>query len=317
MLLPNRHGSVDSDRYRYSFQGQERDDEVKGEGNSYDFGARMYDPRLMRWFAPDPLEAKYPMLSPYVFAANNPILFKDFDGKDYIVVIDHKNQTITIKQVFYYANEEDKIADQGAVNQWVAFNDKFEYQTKDGKTYDLRVQVETVVLGSKNDTCTNEEVMDVVRKNKNTGANGVFFSDDDTIKEIYKSKGKEFDPLLGGVTVAGNEIHNRKSVGNDNTGADEIGHSLGLDHGHGGVMGRPSVSQDDLDEIKKKGDIEAIKKIFEDQRPVTEGMIKKLFKKEIKRMKIQINEMQTKNHLIMESHLFFIRNQGMIKMEKN
>ncbi|MFT6197741.1 MAG: hypothetical protein ACJAXY_002083 [Nonlabens sp.] len=34
MLLNNRHGSVDSDSYRYGFQGQERDDEVKGEGNS-------------------------------------------------------------------------------------------------------------------------------------------------------------------------------------------------------------------------------------------------------------------------------------------
>jgi hypothetical protein len=35
MLLNNRHGSVDSDSYRYGFQGQERDDEVKGEGNSF------------------------------------------------------------------------------------------------------------------------------------------------------------------------------------------------------------------------------------------------------------------------------------------
>lgn len=34
MLLPNRHGSVDSDSYRYGFQGQEKDDEVKGEGNA-------------------------------------------------------------------------------------------------------------------------------------------------------------------------------------------------------------------------------------------------------------------------------------------
>jgi hypothetical protein len=33
--------------YRYGFNGMEKDDEVKnGKGNSYDFGARMYDSRL-------------------------------------------------------------------------------------------------------------------------------------------------------------------------------------------------------------------------------------------------------------------------------
>lgn len=32
MLLQKCHGSVDD--YRYGFQGQEKDDEIKGEGNS-------------------------------------------------------------------------------------------------------------------------------------------------------------------------------------------------------------------------------------------------------------------------------------------
>ncbi|GGD36603.1 hypothetical protein GCM10011343_28070 [Flavobacterium orientale] len=53
MLVPNRHGSAES--YRYGFNGMEKDDEIKGEGNSYDFGARMLDPRVGRWFAPDPI----------------------------------------------------------------------------------------------------------------------------------------------------------------------------------------------------------------------------------------------------------------------
>jgi hypothetical protein len=34
--------------YVYSFNGAERDDEVKGSGNSLDFGARIYDSRLGR-----------------------------------------------------------------------------------------------------------------------------------------------------------------------------------------------------------------------------------------------------------------------------
>jgi hypothetical protein len=49
MLVPNRH-SVDD--YRYGFQGQEKDDEIKGgKGNSLNYTFRMHDPRVGRFFA--------------------------------------------------------------------------------------------------------------------------------------------------------------------------------------------------------------------------------------------------------------------------
>ena len=66
--------------YRYGFNGKENDNEVKGTGNSLDFGERIYDSRLARFLSLDPLIMKYPMLSPYCFAANSPIRFIDFDG---------------------------------------------------------------------------------------------------------------------------------------------------------------------------------------------------------------------------------------------
>jgi RHS repeat-associated protein len=78
MLLPNRHGTSDS--YRYGFNGMEKDDEVKGEGNSYDFGNRMYDSRIGRWFRTDPFEKKLESYSPYAFALNSPITVIDKDG---------------------------------------------------------------------------------------------------------------------------------------------------------------------------------------------------------------------------------------------
>ena len=34
--------------YRYGFNGMEKSDEVYGEGNAYDFGARIHDPRIGR-----------------------------------------------------------------------------------------------------------------------------------------------------------------------------------------------------------------------------------------------------------------------------
>jgi RHS repeat-associated protein len=100
MLVPNRHSSSNS--YRYGFQSQEMDNEIKGEGNSYDFGARMLDPRIGRWFARDPKEGKYPNLSPYNAFENNPVVFKDPDGEDAIITIQGNN--ITVKAVIYIDN---------------------------------------------------------------------------------------------------------------------------------------------------------------------------------------------------------------------
>jgi RHS repeat-associated protein len=87
MLVPNRHSSTDA--YRYGFIGMEKDDELKGEGNSYDFGARMLDVRIGRWFAKDPLQGSYPHLSPYNFVANSPLVYVDKDGKK--IIIYYKN----------------------------------------------------------------------------------------------------------------------------------------------------------------------------------------------------------------------------------
>lgn len=67
--------------YRFGFNGQEKDDEVKGVGNSLDFGARIYDSRLGRWLSLDPLQRKYPGLSAYQYANNNPVYFIDIEGK--------------------------------------------------------------------------------------------------------------------------------------------------------------------------------------------------------------------------------------------
>jgi len=66
--------------YRFGYNGKEKDDEIKGAGNSLDFGARIYDPRIGRFLSVDPWAYKYVDLSPYVYAANNPIKLIDVDG---------------------------------------------------------------------------------------------------------------------------------------------------------------------------------------------------------------------------------------------
>ena len=73
MLMPGRNGN--SAEYRYGFNGQEKDDEVAGEGNSYTAEFWQYDSRVARRWNTDPV-VKYHE-SPYAAFANNPILFRD------------------------------------------------------------------------------------------------------------------------------------------------------------------------------------------------------------------------------------------------
>jgi RHS repeat-associated protein len=78
-LMPQR--SFASEGYRFGFNGMEKDDEVKGSGNSLDFGARIYDSRLGRFLSMDPLSYQFAWQSPYVFAANNPNKLIDIYGE--------------------------------------------------------------------------------------------------------------------------------------------------------------------------------------------------------------------------------------------
>ena len=84
MLISERSQTFATNGYRFGFNGMEQDNEVSGEGNSYDFGARIYDSRLGRWMSVDPLQTTYPNLSPYNFCGGNPILFVDIDGKKFV-----------------------------------------------------------------------------------------------------------------------------------------------------------------------------------------------------------------------------------------
>jgi RHS repeat-associated protein len=79
MIIPNRNGN--SPAYRYGFQGQEKDDEIKGgSGNSLNYTFRMHDPRVGRFFAVDPLTHKYPHYTPYSFSGNKVIQFVELEG---------------------------------------------------------------------------------------------------------------------------------------------------------------------------------------------------------------------------------------------
>ena len=67
-------------QYRYGFNGKEKDNDPV----QYDYGFRIYDPRIVRFKSIDPLTKKYPELTPYQFASNRPIDGIDQDGLEFL-----------------------------------------------------------------------------------------------------------------------------------------------------------------------------------------------------------------------------------------
>jgi hypothetical protein len=50
--------------YKYGYSGHEKDNEIKGEGNSVDMGGRMLDTRLGRTSSPDAASNDYSLHKP-------------------------------------------------------------------------------------------------------------------------------------------------------------------------------------------------------------------------------------------------------------
>jgi len=159
--MPGRHANTSD--YRYGFQGSEKDDEIKGEGNSYTTYFRAYDPRIGRWLSRDPIKTAWE--SPYAFSRNNPIVYNDplgdcpdgNCGDEDIVAAEEKAQEILDKKgnrgvdhSFFGVKIGSKPKIQAEINQevWKAAEDitgvdvpalgHFDedwVQTKDGKAY--------------------------------------------------------------------------------------------------------------------------------------------------------------------------------------
>ena len=85
MVQPGRSYQLTGDSsYRYAYNGKLLDNDIYGKYNSYDYGARFYDPRLGRWFKPDNLALFYASNSSYSYGLNNPIANKDVNG-DFVI----------------------------------------------------------------------------------------------------------------------------------------------------------------------------------------------------------------------------------------
>lgn len=89
-IIPNAN-NLDAGGYTYGFNGEKLDNEISGNGNMYDYGFRIYNPRLAKFLSVDPLTMSYPWYTPYQFAGNKPIWASDIDGLEEFFRTDYFN----------------------------------------------------------------------------------------------------------------------------------------------------------------------------------------------------------------------------------
>jgi RHS repeat-associated protein len=218
--MPGRN-YINGSSYRYGMNGQEKDDEIVGSGNSYDFGARQYDPRLGRWMSLDPLMAKYPGLSPYNFVDNNPIALIDEDGRDigYSITKTKDGTTVihvTVGAVIINKSKDfSNAGDMEYVRSQIESEVRKQYSEKftgpGGEKFEVDFNINLRVGKSEEDIKKNDHVITLV--------DNVHDNSDQKVAGLAKLGGN----VINAETEGGNAPKVAKLVSH------ELGHNLGLD----------------------------------------------------------------------------------------
>ena len=95
--------AVDASLQPYKYNGKEL--ETMYGLNTYDYGARQYNPIVGRWDRMDPLCEKYYDISPYAYCHGDPLNFIDPDGRDLILHGDSTNISNSLEQIQNGAGE--------------------------------------------------------------------------------------------------------------------------------------------------------------------------------------------------------------------
>lgn len=217
MLMSGRN--FGSDEYRFGYNGMEMDGEVKGEGASLDFGARIYDSRLGSWLSIDPITSKYPFVSPFAFVNNNPILYIDQDGKEWVNSHTAEVNELTNKLL---DNPNDKSLQrqlrQAKINEFRVNQYLKDLQTNDVALYDY---IDKLMVVDESGNQKNVKVYVASDPNRISGDNGqtaettkpMFYTDEPNVKyndkDIVAPLGKNgipsFDVKIYGKTTFGDE----------------------------------------------------------------------------------------------------------------
>lgn len=106
MSMPGKSQQIAGEAYKFGYQGSEKDNELRGIGNSYTTLYRQLDPRVGRWISIDPKADLTPALSPYSSMNGNPIIHNDVNG-DFIPIV--------IAGIVYFTAAETAVITTGTV----------------------------------------------------------------------------------------------------------------------------------------------------------------------------------------------------------
>lgn len=202
-------------------------------------------PRIVRRWQPDPLQAKYPWQSPYSVLGNNPILHKEIDGRDYAVYVNHETKTVIVKATYYTVkgNTDDYNSAVEATTFWNEQSGKYQYKVGKGKEaqyydiqFELNVQeVDNPTLQANTDRLPNELVPE--GRLTTDGSSNTY-----DVLPYNHSRFKNDNPEAetNGVTRGGVLVSVKDSRKETETGAHEVGHTLGFGHQIGTIMSEAS-----------------------------------------------------------------------------
>jgi RHS repeat-associated protein len=232
--------NVNSVAEKFKYNGKELQEELGL--NTYDYGARMYDPAIGRFMQLDPHADSYPWATPYNYAFNNPALVIDPDGKDGIVSgSGTKDDPYVVTANYYYYGLNDKQA-KGLQSAADAYNNGGKsHKIKDGDGNNTYVQFKIGVT----EAGSAEQAQELATNDYKDTADGGAASFGNVVTVGSSSEGNE----LGSASRHKIELNQNKITNtlNANPGGKEssvirgvfiheIGHNIGGNHGDTGSI---------------------------------------------------------------------------------
>ena len=221
----------------FAFNGQEKDDEVSGAGNTNTATFWEYDTRSGRRWNIDPVLK--PNESPYACFSNNPIYFVDLNGNDGVATVDKEKKAITVTTKTYYwksVEGNNKAADQKKVDllqssaepTWDNKTINVDIPTSGGnETWTINYQTEWIGIDAK-DQVTYERIAKGKIENDRT-SNYIVFD-----PNLNASQGGKYDDDLNQITINTgpkyNTNDNYSKYSMHNNFMHEKGQSMGMVH---------------------------------------------------------------------------------------